>query len=203
METLNLFRTLIVIALAAVTAASANSAQLARCIGGICVGKDAPTFQELQTRVRSGAQTRLGGLDRARSVCVYDATIGVSQVFTFSGDVPLATKRLDGIFVAQGRLCNAENSRRRQRSLPILADIGIQIGDDQGRVDALLGRPTRVHNALLREKQDNRYLNTRYASAYGVTRLHYEEEKPHSLLFNQFGIDSNGRIVSMWINESP
>ena len=187
--------------MAVVTAvASTHAGELARCIGRICVGKDAPTFQELRQLLESGSRARLAGLDTARTICVYNAPYNLSHVFTFSGDTPLATKRLDGIFVARGMLCHKRTTVRQP--LAASTEIGLGIGDEQAMATALLGTPTRVDDAVVREDKDRRYLNSRYASIFGMTRLHYEQG-PHSLLFNQFGLNAKQRIVSVWISESP
>jgi len=124
-----------------------------------------------------------------------------SEILTFSGDEPLDSKRLDGIFLARGMLCTEKPSGKAKVG-PFKTANGLGLGDNRTKVIAKLGEPTRVDDALTRENKDQRYRNTEYASAFGQTRLHYEKGR-RSLLFNQFGIDNDGQVASIWISSSP
>lgn len=174
-------------------------AGLQRCFGEICIGANAPTYDEVRTIC--GAETSKPGMgfSQSRSVCTYDATDNVSVVFSFTGDDPLPSSPLNSIFVAKGVLCMRPTSRSSCRISE--TEDGLRIGQLKDRVLKLLGSPSRIDDAVARERRDRRYERTRYSSRYGKTRLHFERHDG-SLLFNQFGIGDKGTISSIWLNDS-
>lgn len=178
-----------------------HAGQLDMCVVKICLGKNAPTYTNLIKQVGSASRAGISGIDSNRTICLYDHASDTSEILSFSGDEPLHSKRLDGIFVARGMLCAEKPSGKAKRGL-FKTTSGIKLGDDKAKVIAKLGEPSRVDDALARETKNPRYLNTRYASAFGQTRLHYEKGRA-SLLFNQFGIDKDGQVASIWISSSP
>ena len=176
------------------------AADLQRCVGKICIGESALTYQEIKARFHAVKFKSTRGTDFGRSLCVYERQAGVSMVLSFSGDANLGLKKLDGIFLTRKNLCETGAQKFNPSSLS--TESGFRIGQSKQSVMERLGSPSRIDNAIKREQKDFRYTNTRYGSIYGVSRLHYEEGA-NSLLFNQFGIDENGAVVSIWLSDSP
>jgi hypothetical protein len=176
------------------------SADLQRCLGAICIGEKALTYRDIKTRCRL-QKAKVGmGVDQKRSLCAYEKQADVSAVLSFSGDQPLDTSRVDSIFLAQGMLCESTAAKPKS-CLDWRTESGLHIGQSKEKVLELLGTPSRTDDAVAREKHNPKYRQSRYASAYGALRLHYEEG-PHSLLFNQFGVNEDGMIASIWLNNS-
>lgn len=173
---------------------------LQKCIGKICIGENALTYREIRAKFHAVKVKNMGGVDWRRSLCLFDRSTGVSMILSFSGDKDLHTSKLDGIFLTNERLC--EKCTRKPHPFSLRTEDGFQIGQSKQSILEKIGSPSRIDNAIEREQKDSRYENTRYGSVYGVSRLHYEGGTD-SLLFNQFGIDENGTVVSIWLNDSP
>lgn len=180
-----------------------HAATLETCINAICIGEKAPTFNAVKKKFGSVKHAKIAGIDTNRTICLYDAAANSSIVLSFSDDSPVGKAPLNGIFVARGFLCQGNAPVNQKRIAGgFRSHRGIKLGMSKEKVIELLGSPSRVDDAVTREKKDSRYLDTRYGSKYGVTRLHYDAAEP-SLLFNQFGIDASGQISSIWLNDSP
>ncbi len=181
---------------------AARAVQLETCVNTICLGNKAPTFDSLSKQIGTWSRATLTGLDTARTICLYDVASNASAVFSFSGDSSLVQSRLDGIFVTRGPICDPVASPQRHAASVFRSKRGIALGDHKDKVISVLGNPDEIRDAAAREARDSRYANSRLGRRYGTQRLHYGS--PSSpLLFNEYGLDEEGRVVSIWLSDSP
>ena len=71
----------------------------------------------------------------------------------------------------------------------------IQIGAPEQDVITVLGTPSRIDNALAREKQDSRIRGTRYSANYGDRVLVYERKRNLGFVFVFL---RSGHVSTVW-----
>ncbi|MFZ6844168.1 hypothetical protein [Undibacterium sp. RuTC16W] len=185
---------------ALVCASSSFAGNLQNCVGTYCIGKKTTNYQQLIKKTGPNKVKALSDFDNNRSLCIYDEKSDTSTTLTFSGDQNIFDSKLDGIFLSKGMLC--EKKLETHMNFFPCTENGLCIDQSEKLVSERLGKPSRIDNAIHREALNPNYKNTRYDSIFGITRLHYEDGSD-SLLFNQFGIDKKGNIVSIWLSEAP
>lgn len=191
--------TAIVVLMATVTGHEALAERLEQCIGRFCVGPRAKTYEVWASSLGSRTGAAVPGEDARRTLCIRDHRSKAYLILGFSGDGPIRYSKLDSLFLTTQAVCDRDGTRTFQNAN---TERGLKLGSSRHDIAHLLGSPARIDDAVEREIKDHRYQGSLYGSRFGRQRLHYQQ-LPDSLLFNQFGMDAEGRVVSIWISDSP
>lgn len=189
----------VVLMMATATTHEALAEGLEQCIDRFCVGPRAKTYDVWASSLGSRTGAAVPGEDARRTLCIRDRRSKAYLILGFSGDGPVGRSKLDSLFLTTQGVCD----RGGIGTFSIAhTERGLKLGSSRHDIERLLGKPGRIDDAVERETRDRRYQGSVYGSRFGQRRLHYQQ-LPDSLLFNQFGMDAEGRAVSIWISDSP
>ena len=170
------------------------------CVGPICVnGKE--NFSQFKKKWKAYASPKLKREPASYpSLCLWDKENGISYVFYFIGeygttDEPISNTKLGEITIAKSAVCKKENVTQFPKSLD--NEISHWIGRSKRELIERLGNPQRI------DKENE--IDVEISDLKNIVKenyLYFLDEKKE-LLFNSFGIDSNGKIVEILISEIP
>lgn len=130
---------------ATMTTTCVRATELQRCLGYVCLGKGAPTYDQTKRKCNTLNVRKGAGFDHVRSLCEYDARTDTSAVVSFEGDMPLSNSHAQSVFVTRGKFCDGVQTKSTYSCFPGKTEDGLSIGntkDDVIRVSARLRAST-------------------------------------------------------------
>jgi hypothetical protein len=143
-----------------------------------------------------------GGIVDTRTRCYFDSVQRLSVLADIYHNNDPPHMYVVGVHVSQAPLC-AQSVAPRKPFRKLRLPTGVAIGDSESMALEKCGKPDRVDDAAALEKRNPRLKQKPgFGSQFGERKLVYFPEGDDSLLA-LFVQVTDGRIVSLWLSESP
>jgi hypothetical protein len=143
-----------------------------------------------------------GGIVDTRTRCYFDGAQRLSVLADIYHNNDPPHMYVVGVHVSRAPLC-AQSVAPRKPFGKLRLTTGIAIGDSEAVVVKKCGKPDRVDDAVALEKRNPRLKQQPgFGSQFGERKLVYFREGDDSLLA-LFVQVTEGRVVSLWLSESP
>ncbi len=169
------------------------------CAGEICLENAKCTLADVFQKFGSSAAIyRADDAKQAPSFCYYDPNRQISAEFTFAGEKNrMARYPLEGITVTTAPIC-PKNLLSSGKSGGM--SVGpIEIGMSTKAVVQKLGEPSRIDDAVAREKKDPKIADTRYSAKFGEQVYVYEKKDDLGFVFVFLRA---GKVSTIWASTS-
>lgn len=189
----------------ALAESEANVAACAKCIGDICLRPTLMSDADLVKRYGAGEKkddvVEKNIIDY-RTRCYFDKTQSLWVLVDIYHNNDPPNLYVDGIHVSTQPLC--KKAIHPKKPFPKLALLtGLSVGDNESIALLQCGKPSRVEDAVVREKRDPRYKDDPgFGQRFGKRSLVYFPEGEDSLLMLKVQV-TDGKVVSLWLNATP
>lgn len=183
----------------------AKVATCAQCIGDICLRPKLMSDADLVKRYGAGDKKddviENNVIDN-RTRCYFDETQGLWVLADIYHNNNPPNMYVVGVHVSTQPLC--KNAVHPKKPFPKLSlRTGLSIGDSESSALLQCGKPSRVEDAVARDKRDQRYKDDPgFGQRFGRRSLAYFPEGEDSLLMLKVQI-TDGKVVSLWLSDSP
>lgn len=181
-----------------------RAAACARCIGDLCMRPKQMSDEELIRRYGPGEkhETNEGGLVDTRTRCYFDRPqkLWVLADIYHNNDPP--RMYVVGVHVSREPLCGrAVPPRKPFRKLAL--PTGLAVGDSELSTVRQCGQPQRIDDTVALERKYPRSKDEPgFGSRFGQRKLAYFPEGEDSLLALFIQV-TEGKVISLWLNDSP
>jgi len=137
-----------------------------------------------------------------RSRCYFDSAQGVWLLADIYHNNNPPHMYVVGVKVSAQPLCKKPGTPKKPFQMLALKR-GLAIGSSESEVLQQCGKPSRIDDSVAREKRDPRYQDIPgYGARFGKRALNYFPEGEDSLLMLSVQV-TDGKVVTLWLNDSP
>jgi hypothetical protein len=181
----------------------AKVAACAQCIGDICLRPKLMSDTDLVKQYGTGYEKE-DVIEKSviGKRCYFDEKQGLWVLVDLYHNNDPPNMYVVGVHVSTQPLC--KNAVHPKKPFPKLSlKTRLSVGDSESSALLKCGKPNRVEDAVAREKGDQRYKDIPgFGQRFGRRSLVYFPEGENSLLMLKIQI-TDGRVISLWLNESP